>query len=127
MREAAQRCTDDSPQQFAEQLLAEAKAIHEQDRQMCSDMGRHGADLLSNLPVGSGILTHCNAGALATGGDGTALSVLFELAKRDRQPHIWVDETRPLLQGARLTAWELTQREIGLYADLRFDGSPGDA
>src|SRR4029079_15650620 len=63
-------------------------------------------------PVGSGILTHCNAGALATGGEGTGLAVIFELARRGKRPHVWVDETPPLLQGARLTAWELTQRGI---------------
>ena len=75
-------------------------------------MGRHGADLLADLPPGAGILTHCNAGALATGGDGTALAVIFELARRGKRPHVWADETRPLLQGARLTMWELQQRGI---------------
>ena len=75
-------------------------------------MGRHGADLLADLPTGAGILTHCNTGALATGGDGTALAVIFELARRGKRPHVWVDETRPLLQGARLTMWELQQRGI---------------
>jgi methylthioribose-1-phosphate isomerase len=64
------------------------------------------------LPRGAGILTHCNTGALATGGDGTALAVIFELARRGKRPHVWVDETRPLLQGARLTAWELQRRSI---------------
>ena len=93
-------------------LLAEARAIHAEDAAMCAAIGSRGADLLADLPVGAGILTHCNAGALATGGDGTALSVIFELARRDRRPHVWVDETRPLLQGARLTAWELMQRGI---------------
>ena len=75
-------------------------------------MGRHGADLLADLPAGAGILTHCNTGALATGADGTALAVIFELARRVKRPHVWVDETRPLLQGARLTMWELQQRSI---------------
>ena len=97
---------------LAERLLEEAKAIHEEDRQMCAAIGRHGADLFAKLPIGSNLLTHCNAGALATGGEGTALSVIFELARRGREPHVWVDETRPLLQGARLTAWELMQRGI---------------
>ena len=90
----------------------EASAIHAEDEQMCAAIGRHGADLLADFPVGAGILTHCNAGALATAGDGTALAVIFELARRGKRPHVWVDETRPLLQGARLTAWELTQRGI---------------
>jgi methylthioribose-1-phosphate isomerase len=98
--------------ELAETLLAEARAIHEEDRQMCAAMGRHGADLLADLPAGAGVLTHCNAGALATGGDGTALAVVFELARRGRRPHVFADETRPLLQGARLTAWELQRRGI---------------
>ncbi len=112
MRETARRAAASSPPDLPSQLLATARAIHEEDRQMCAAIGNHGADLLAKLPVGSNILTHCNAGALATGGDGTALSVIFELARRDRKPHVWVDETRPLLQGARLTAWELIQRDI---------------
>ena len=113
MRKTAKRAAASSPpEELAKRLLEEAKAIHEEDRHMCAAIGNHGADLLAKLPVGSNILTHCNAGALATGGDGTALSVLFELARRDRNPHVWVDETRPLLQGARLTAWELMQRDI---------------
>ena len=112
MRETAKREAALSPEELAERLLTEARAIHAEDRQMCADIGRHGADLLADLPKGSGILTHCNAGALATGGDGTALSVIFELARRGYKPHVWVDETRPLLQGARLTAWELMQRQV---------------
>jgi methylthioribose-1-phosphate isomerase len=98
---------------IAERLLAEARAIHEEDRQQCAAMGRHGADLLAELPVDAGILTHCNAGALVSGsGDGTALAVIFELARRGKRPHVWADETRPLLQGARLTMWEMQQRGI---------------
>jgi methylthioribose-1-phosphate isomerase len=97
---------------LASRLLTEARAIHEEDRTLCAAIGRNGADLLDDLPVASGILTHCNAGALATGGDGTALAVIFELVRRGKRPHVWVDETRPLLQGARLTMWELMQREI---------------
>ncbi|MCH8841276.1 MAG: S-methyl-5-thioribose-1-phosphate isomerase, partial [Planctomycetes bacterium] len=112
MREAGKRVATSQPGQLAEALLAEARAIHEEDREMCAAIGRHGADLLAELPAGSGILTHCNTGALATGGDGTALSVVFELARRGMRPHVWVDETRPLLQGARLTAWELMQRDV---------------
>lgn len=97
---------------LAELLLTEARAIHAEDMAMCAAIGRHGAILLADLAVGANVLTHCNAGALATGGEGTALAVVFELARRGRRPHVWVDETRPLLQGARLTAWELTQRGI---------------
>ncbi|MCI0335197.1 MAG: S-methyl-5-thioribose-1-phosphate isomerase [Planctomycetes bacterium] len=97
---------------LTELLLAEACAIHEEDRQQCAAMARHGADLLSDFPDGGGILTHCNTGALATGGEGTALAVVFELARRGKHPHVWAGETRPLLQGARLTMWELQQRDI---------------
>lgn len=101
-----------SPQDLSRRLLEEARVIHEQDRQQCASIGRYGAQLLADLPVGSNILTHCNAGALATGGDGTALAVLYALAKQGKQPHVFVDETRPLLQGARLTMWELAQHHI---------------
>jgi methylthioribose-1-phosphate isomerase len=94
-------------------LLAEARAIDNEDREMCTAIAGHGADLLSDLPAGAGILTHCNAGALVSGsGDGTALAVIFKLARRGQRPNVFADETRPLLQGARLTMWELQQRNI---------------
>ena len=109
------------PGSLVDQLLAEARAIHDEDRQQCAAMAKHGADLLADLPPGAGILTHCNAGALATGGDGTALAVIFELARRGKRPHVWADETRPLLQGARLTMWELMQR--GIEATLICDSA----
>jgi methylthioribose-1-phosphate isomerase len=101
-----------TPTELATALLAEARAIHAEDAEMCAAIGKNGADLLAELPAGSGILTHCNTGALATGGEGTALSVIFELARRGQNPRVWVDETRPLLQGARLTTFELMLREI---------------
>jgi methylthioribose-1-phosphate isomerase len=97
---------------LAATLLTEARRIHDEDRASCAAIGRHGADLLADLPIGASLLTHCNAGALASGGEGMSLAVVFELARRGRQPHVWVDETRPLLQGSRLTAWELAQRGI---------------
>src|SRR5947209_19320050 len=81
----------------------------------------HGAVLCVSLAPVAGILTHCNTGALATGGDGTALAVIFELARRGKWPHVWADETRPLLQGARLTMWELQQR--GIDAQLICDSA----
>jgi methylthioribose-1-phosphate isomerase len=108
MREVAR----DGGSDLAERLLAEARAIHEEDREQCAAIGRHGADLLGKLPRGSGILTHCNTGALATGGDGTAFAVLLELHRRGFAPHVWADETRPLWQGSRLTMWELAQQGI---------------
>ena len=109
------------PGSLLEQLLAEARAIHEEDKQQCAAMAKYGADLLTNFPDGGGILTHCNTGALATGGEGTALAVVFELARRGKHPHVWVDETRPLLQGARLTMWELQER--GIAATLICDSA----
>lgn len=90
-------------------LLDEAKAIHAEDREMCHSIGKYGAGLLENV---SGVLTHCNAGGLATAEYGTALSVFFTAQDQGHNLHVFVDETRPLLQGARLTAWELMQRDI---------------
>ncbi len=76
---------------------------------MCRAIGRHGAALLTD---GQGVLTHCNAGGLATSDYGTALAVFFAAAEAGKRLHVYADETRPLLQGARLTAWELHQRGI---------------
>jgi methylthioribose-1-phosphate isomerase len=98
-----------SADDLREGLLAEAVAIFDEDCAMCEAIGRHGAELLEK---GSGVLTHCNAGALATSDYGTALSVFFHAHNAGKQIHAWVDETRPLLQGSRLTAWELMQRGV---------------
>ena len=89
-------------------LLAAARAIHSEDERLCAAIGRHGAAV---LPPG-GVLTHCNTGALATGGVGTALAVVTTAWDQGRRFEVFADETRPLLQGARLTAWELVQRGI---------------
>jgi methylthioribose-1-phosphate isomerase len=96
-------------QVFREAILAEARAIHQEDADMCRRIGLNGQQFIKE---GAGILTHCNAGALATGGQGTALSVMFEAHKGGKTFKVYADETRPLLQGARLTAWELQQAEI---------------
>jgi methylthioribose-1-phosphate isomerase len=98
-----------SPSEIAAVLLAEARAIHEEDRQMCRQIGRLGAELLSD---GQGVLTHCNAGGLATSDYGTALALFYAAAESGKRLHVYADETRPLLQGARLTAWELRRRGI---------------
>ena len=87
-----------------EYLLDEAKLIHEEDRQMNRRIGAHSLNLIEK---GSRALTHCNAGSLATGGYGTATGVLYSAWEADLLEHVWVDETRPFLQGARLTAFEL--------------------
>ena len=92
-----------------DRLLEEAREIENEDKAMCTAIGFHGSSLLSS---GMSVLTHCNAGALATAGDGTALSVIFAAVAEGKQIHVFADETRPLLQGARLTAWELQRRGI---------------
>jgi methylthioribose-1-phosphate isomerase len=116
MKAVAIKLPGQSPRQIAAALLAEAQTIHEEDRQMCRAIGRHGAALLAD---GQGVLTHCNAGGLATADYGTALAVLFAAAESGKRLHVYADETRPLLQGARLTAWELQQRgiEVTLICD----------
>jgi methylthioribose-1-phosphate isomerase len=90
-------------------VLAEANAIFDEDVQMCRQIGRNGVKFVKN---GFSILTHCNAGALATAGQGTALSVLYEAKKQGKRFKVYADESRPLLQGSRLTAWELKQAGI---------------
>jgi|GEM_PF-46993 len=89
-------------------LLQEAVAIHQEDKELCRKISDHGAGI---LPEG-GILTHCHAGALATGGIGTAVGVIRTAHQMGKPIHVYADETRPLLQGARLTAWELQQSGI---------------
>lgn len=98
-----------SPEALAERLLVEAKAIHDEDRKMCRQIGKLGADL---IPDGSTLITHCNAGGLATSEYGTALSILFTCQDQGKSLKVFVDETRPLWQGARLTAFELSARGI---------------
>jgi methylthioribose-1-phosphate isomerase len=95
--------------QIREAILDEANAIRREDVEMCRQIGVNGEKF---IPNNSGILTHCNAGALATAGQGTALSVLYEAQKKGRRFEVFADETRPLMQGSRLTAWELQQAGI---------------
>jgi methylthioribose-1-phosphate isomerase len=109
-----------SSAEMATRLLEEARQIEIEDREMCLAIGRAGADLLAD---GTGVLTHCNAGALVTTGDGTALAVIYAAVRQGKRLHVFVDETRPLLQGARLTAWELTER--GIPATLLCDSAAG--
>jgi methylthioribose-1-phosphate isomerase len=87
-----------------ESVARAAVALHEEDRALCESIARHGASL---VPEQARVVTHCNAGALATGGIGTALGVVYEAVRQGKSVHVFADETRPLLQGARLTAWEL--------------------
>lgn len=109
MRRIASIDADFSAELMLARLLEEAREIENEDREMCAAIGRHGAGL---LPDQAGVLTHCNAGGLATAGDGTALAIMFEAARQGKQLQVYADETRPLLQGARLTTWELMQRKI---------------
>jgi methylthioribose-1-phosphate isomerase len=90
-------------------LVAEADAIHEEDRAMCARIGELGAELLGE---GSTVCTICNAGSLATGGIGTALAPVYVAHEAGRRPRVIVPETRPLLQGSRLTAWELSRSGV---------------
>jgi methylthioribose-1-phosphate isomerase len=106
---AANRDTPSDGRVLLERLLAEARRIDEADRAMCRAIGRHGAVLVQ---PGHGILTHCNAGGLATADYGTALAVIFAAHEQSIPVRVFADETRPLLQGARLTAWELQRRGI---------------
>lgn len=86
------------------QVIAEAGAIEAEDAMMCRQIGVNGNGFVAD---GANVLTHCNAGALATGGIGTALGIIYTAHFSGKRLHVWVDETRPFLQGARLTAWEL--------------------
>jgi len=90
-------------------LVREALSIMEEDRALCRKIGENGEPLLED---GQTVLTHCNAGALATAGMGTALAVVYAAVEKGKRIKVIADETRPLLQGARLTAWELVSRDI---------------
>jgi methylthioribose-1-phosphate isomerase len=100
-----------SPQQLAQLLRDEAQAIADEDAAACLSMGTLGASLIDDGDI---LLTHCNAGALATAGLGTALAPIYVAHRAGKHVHVFVDETRPVLQGARLTAWELQQENIPL-------------
>src|SRR5215471_4287007 len=101
-------------------LIAEAKRMHDEDVEINRAMGRHGAEL---IPDDATVLTHCNAGALATAGYGTALGVIRAAVQAGKHVRVLADETRPFLQGARLTAWELAKDDIPVT--LITDGMAG--
>ncbi len=101
-----------------ERLVEEGNAILDEDRAMCRCIGEHGAEL---IPDGANVLTHCNTGALATGGIGTALAAIYVAVERGKRVHVFADETRPLLQGSRLTAWELER--AGIPVTVLADGA----
>jgi len=99
-------------------LAAEATRIRDEDRAMCRRIGEHGATL---IPNGARVLTHCNTGALATGGIGTALAAIYAAVEQGKRVEVYADETRPLLQGSRLTAWELER--AGIPVTVLVDGA----
>ncbi|MCC7430355.1 S-methyl-5-thioribose-1-phosphate isomerase [bacterium] len=96
-------------EQLKKIILGEAQKILQEDKEICRNIGKNGQVLLKN---GMTVLTHCNAGGLATADYGTALGVIFSAIENGKKISVFADETRPLLQGSRLTAWELTQRKI---------------
>ena len=108
---AAESRLTEGPAQAWAAMLAEAHEIAREDVEVCRRIGANGAHL---VPEGGGVLTHCNAGALATVAHGTALSILYAAQRRGRHFRVFADETRPLLQGARLTAYELHAAGIGV-------------
>lgn len=114
---AAESSAKDAPSLLRE-LLDQAHAVAAEDITLCRRIGEHGARL---VPDGRGVLTHCNAGALATAGWGTALSVLYVAHEQGKRFRVYADETRPLLQGARLTAFELSA--AGLDVSVLCDGA----
>ncbi len=106
---AGATATAASNTELLDTLRAEATSILEEDRAMCEAIGEAGAPLLAD---GARVLTHCNAGALATGGIGTALAPVYRARRDGRRVLVYADETRPLLQGSRLTAWELSRAGV---------------
>ena len=109
IRDQVQIVRDYSIEDLKSRLLELAIELHEDDYQRCEQMGENGLEV---IPDGARILTHCNTGALATGGIGTALGVIYTAHKAGKNITVYADETRPLLQGARLTMWELMQAGI---------------
>jgi methylthioribose-1-phosphate isomerase len=109
MKNSFDQAKHSSQRELVNELVNEAKRICSEDIEINRQMGKHGSKLLAD---GDNILTHCNAGALATAGYGTALGVIRAAHEQGKKLHVYVDETRPVLQGARLTAWELKKEKI---------------
>ena len=109
MRKVAEKSKDKNFEESNQFLLREAISIHQEDKLMCKSIGEHGTGLLKD---GDTVLTHCNAGALATGGIGTALGIIYTAQDQGKKIKVFADETRPVLQGARLTVWELKQEGV---------------
>jgi methylthioribose-1-phosphate isomerase len=118
--DAAGRFAPEGPASVRRAVLREAHLIAREDEAACRAIGLAGAEL---VPDRAGVLTHCNTGALATGGWGTAQGIIVAAHRAGKAPHVWVDETRPVLQGARLTAWEL--QRLGIPMTLQADTAAG--
>jgi methylthioribose-1-phosphate isomerase len=109
MQQKFESLSDQPIPQIQQSLIEESQRMHAEDIAANQAMGRHGATL---MPASGGVLTHCNAGALATAGYGTALGVIRAAVEAGKKIHVYADETRPFLQGSRLTAWELMKDNI---------------
>lgn len=109
MAQTAQKSKNEATTAIKKELLLEAQKILDEDKQICRQLGKNGATLIED---GFTVLTHCNAGGLATGEFGTALGVIYAAVEAGKNIQVFADETRPLLQGSRLTAWELMQSNI---------------
>ncbi len=120
MKNVLKRVEQEDVRTVRDALLNEANSIYIEDREICRKIGENGSRLLKD---NNSVLTHCNAGALATAGAGTALSVIYTAVEQGKTIRVFADETRPLLQGARLTAWELM--ESGVDVTLICDSMVG--
>ena len=109
MQDKFDNCRQTSVTRAKKAVLREALCILKEDRDMCRAIGKNGARLIKNNDI---VLTHCNAGMLATAGYGTALSVFYEAKKQGKKFKVYADETRPLMQGSRLTMWELMKNGV---------------
>lgn len=109
IKKAAYCTKDKGVTEIKKVMLKEAQRIHREDIELCRRIGMHGVRLIKE---NDRILTHCNTGFLATAGGGTALSIIYEAAKKYKHIRVYIDETRPLLQGARLTSWELLKKNL---------------
>ena len=120
IKQSSNKSFDELKKDLIDLILGEAILIHREDEETCYRIGEHGSTLFDGV---DNVLTHCNAGSIATAKYGTALSPIYYLHDRGKKIHVYADETRPLLQGARLTAWELM--EAGIEVTLITDSMAG--
>ncbi len=118
MKEAVESKGAGEMEKLFDIVLSIAQDIEKEDEEMCLKMGEHGSSLIED---GFGIITHCNTGMLVTAGQGTALGVVYHASRQNKKLHVYADETRPLLQGARLTTWEC--KNYGIHVTLICDNA----